>query len=377
MLTLPFAQALTFDDVLLVPGASNIHPNNIDLRTIVAMGIRLEIPILSAAMDTVTESKMAIALAQQGGIGIIHKNLSIDRQASEIGKVKHSALGTTGHQLACQDPRGRLRVGAALGIGSELLHRAKAMIDAQVDLLCLDSSHGHSIGVINALQELRNAYPSIPIIAGNVATYEGAKALCQVGASAIKVGIGPGSICTTRIVTGVGMPQLTAIIEASRACREFNVQCIADGGIKFSGDITKAIAAGADCVMIGSLFAGTEEAPGEMVSCSKGSFKSYRGMGSISAMSKGSKDRYFQDGKDCSKLVPEGVEGQVRYVGPLNNVITQLLGGIRAGMGLVGGKNIHDFQQKARFVQISTAGLRESHTHNVTITKEAPNYYIN
>jgi IMP dehydrogenase len=248
------------------------------------------------------------------------------------------------------------------------------MVDALVDVLCLDSSHGHSRGVLSALRKLREAFPQVPVIAGNVATYQGAKALCQAGASAVKVGIGPGSICTTRIVTGAGMPQITAIAEASRACREFKIPCIADGGIKFSGDLAKAIAAGADSVMIGGLFAGTEEAPGETIFYAGRTFKSYRGMGSLGAMKEGSKDRYFQEGKEGSKLVPEGIEGQVPYKGRLADLVTQLMGGLRAGMGLVGGTDIQDFQRKATFVQISAAGLRESHAHDVMITKEAPNY---
>ena len=483
MLTLPLTQALTFDDVLLVPGASDVHPKDVDLGTQITAGIRLGIPLLSAAMDTVTEGRLAIALAQQGGMGIIHKNLPIDRQADEVDKVKRSESGmitdpivirpdapireaeammakyrisgvpvvengklvgiltnrdlrfetrwelpvrdvmtcknlitvpvgttlqearailqkhriekllvvdelgalrglitvkdiqkSTEYPFSCKDSQGRLRVGAALGVAPDLLDRAKALIDARVDLLCLDSSHGHSQGVLNALRKLREAFPLIPIIAGNVATYQGAKDLCLAGASAVKVGIGPGSICTTRIVTGAGMPQITAILEASRACREFQVPCIADGGIKFSGDIAKAIAAGADCVMIGSLFAGTEEAPGETIFFSGRTFKSYRGMGSMGAMKDGSKDRYFQEGKDNSKLVPEGIEGQVPYKGRMSDLVTQLMGGLRAGMGLVGGRDIRDFQQKAGFVQISAAGLRESHAHDVMITKEAPNY---
>ena len=483
MLTLPLTQALTFDDVLLVPGASDVHPKDVDLGTQITAGIRLGIPLLSAAMDTVTEGRLAIALAQQGGMGIIHKNLPIDRQADEVDRVKRSESGmitdpivirpdapireaeammakyrisgvpvvengklvgiltnrdlrfetrwelpvrdvmtcknlitvpvgttlqearailqkhriekllvvdelgalrglitvkdiqkSTEYPFSCKDSQGRLRVGAALGVAPDLLDRAKALIDARVDLLCLDSSHGHSQGVLNALRKLREAFPLIPIIAGNVATYQGAKDLCLAGASAVKVGIGPGSICTTRIVTGAGMPQITAILEASRACREFQVPCIADGGIKFSGDIAKAIAAGADCVMIGSLFAGTEEAPGETIFFSGRTFKSYRGMGSMGAMKDGSKDRYFQEGKDNTKLVPEGIEGQVPYKGRLSDLVTQLMGGLRAGMGLVGGRDIEDFQRKATFVQISAAGLRESHAHDVMITKEAPNY---
>ena len=269
---------------------------------------------------------------------------------------------------------GRLRVGAALGVGKDMLDRAKALVDAKVDVLCLDSSHGHSKGVIDGLRKLREAFPEVGIIAGNVATYQGAKDLILAGASAVKVGIGPGSICTTRIVTGAGMPQITAVSEASRACREHGVPCIADGGIKFSGDVAKAIAAGADVVMIGGLLAGTEEAPGETIFYQGRTFKSYRGMGSIGAMKEGSKDRYFQEGKDDTKLVPEGIEGQVPYKGRVADLVTQLMGGLRAGIGLVGGASIPDFQQKATFVQITSPGLRESHAHDVMITKEAPNY---
>lgn len=483
MLTLPLVQALTFDDVLLVPGPSEVHPNQVDLATRVTRNVNLTIPILSAAMDTVTEGRLAIALAQQGGMGIIHKNLSIERQAEEVDKVKRSEsgmitnpitirpdapiheaealmakfkisgvpvvensklvgiltnrdlrfetnldllvsermtrqplvtvpVGTTLEQAkvklqqhrvekllvvddngalrglitvkdieksinypnAAKDAMGRLRVGAALGVGKDMLDRAKALVDAKVDVLCLDSSHGHSKGVIDGLRKLREAFPEVGIIAGNVATYQGAKDLILAGASAVKVGIGPGSICTTRIVTGAGMPQITAVSEASRACREHGVPCIADGGIKFSGDVAKAIAAGADVVMIGGLLAGTEEAPGETIFYQGRTFKSYRGMGSIGAMKEGSKDRYFQEGKDDTKLVPEGIEGQVPYKGRVADLVTQLMGGLRAGIGLVGGASIPDFQQKATFVQITSPGLRESHAHDVMITKEAPNY---
>ena len=483
MLTLPLTQALTFDDVLLVPGPSEVHPNQVNLAAKLTREIHLRIPLLSSAMDTVTEGRLAIALAQQGGIGIVHKNLSITAQAEEVDKVKRSEsgmitdpitirpdapireaeammakfkisgvpvvekgklvgiltnrdlrfetnldllvkdrmtkqplvtvpVGTTLEQAkvklqqhriekllvvddegalkglitvkdieksinypnACKDAQGRLRVGAAVGVGKDLLDRAGALVNAQVDVLCLDSSHGHAKGVIEAVRRLKEQFPSTQVIAGNVATYQGAKDLILAGADAIKVGIGPGSICTTRIVTGAGMPQVTAIMEASRACRELGVPCIADGGIKFSGDIAKAIAAGADCIMIGSLFAGTEEAPGETIFYQGRTFKSYRGMGSIGAMKQGSKDRYFQEGKDDTKLVPEGIEGQVPYKGRVADLVTQLLGGLRAGMGLVGGKDIPDFQAKATFVQITGAGLRESHAHDVMITKESPNY---
>lgn len=483
MLTLPLMKALTFDDVLLVPGQSEVHPNGVELGTQLTKTVRLNIPLISAAMDTVTESRMAIALAQMGGLGVIHKNLSIAEQAEEVDRVKRSEsgmitdpitirpdapireaeammakyrisgvpvvekgklvgiltnrdlrfedrwelpvsdlmtkdklvtvpVGTTLEQAkailqkhriekllvvdkkgalkglitvkdieksiaypnACKDGLGRLRVAAAVGVGKDLLDRAKALVDSQVDVLCLDSSHGHSKGVLDAVKQLKKAFPDMPLIAGNVATYQGAKDLAKAGADCVKVGIGPGSICTTRIVTGAGMPQITAIAEASRACREAGIPCIGDGGIKFSGDISKAVAAGANVVMIGSLFAGTDEAPGETIFYQGRTFKSYRGMGSIGAMKKGSADRYFQDGKDTSKLVPEGIEGQVPYKGKLADLVTQLMGGLRAGMGLSGGKDIGDFQKKAAFVEISGAGLRESHAHDVMITKEAPNY---
>ncbi len=483
MLTLPLMKALTFDDVLLQPGYSELHPNAVDLKTRLAGDVHLNIPLVSAAMDTVTESRMAIALAQLGGIGIIHKNLPIERQAEEVDKVKRSEsgmitdpitirpdapirdaealmakfkisgvpvvedgklvgiltnrdlrfetrwdipvreamtkeklvtvpVGTTLEQAkvklqqhriekllvvdekgalkglitvkdieksieypnAAKDAMGRLRVGAAVGVGVDLIARAGALIKAHVDVLCLDSSHGHSKGVLDAVRELKKAYPNTPVIAGNVATYQGAKDLIAAGADCVKVGIGPGSICTTRIVTGAGMPQITAIAEASRACREAGVPCIGDGGIKFSGDVAKAIAAGADLVMIGSLFAGTDEAPGETIFYQGRTFKSYRGMGSLGAMKAGSKDRYFQEGKDDTKLVPEGIEGQVPYKGRMNALVTQLMGGLRAGMGLSGGQSIPDFHKKAVFVEISSAGLRESHAHDVMITKEAPNY---
>ncbi len=483
MLTLPLTQALTFDDVLLVPGYSEVHPNHVDLKTRLTRGVALNIPLVSSAMDTVTESRMAIALAQLGGLGIIHKNLPIARQAEEVDRVKRSEsgmitnpitigpdarigeaealmakfkisgvpvvkdgklvgiltnrdlrfetnlelfvsdrmthqnlvtvpVGTTlmeakailqRHRIekllvvdeagalrglitvkdieksiaypnAAKDQLGRLRVGAALGVGAELLERARALVEAKADVLCLDSSHGHSAAVVESVRRLKAAFPSTQVIAGNVATYDGAKALADAGADCVKVGIGPGSICTTRIVTGAGMPQVTAILEAGRACREAGIPCIADGGIKFSGDIAKAIAAGADAVMIGSLFAGTDEAPGETIFYQGRTFKSYRGMGSIGAMKQGSKDRYFQEGKDDAKLVPEGIEGQVPYKGRMGDLVAQLVGGLRAGMGLSGGKDILDFQAKASFVHISGAGLKESHAHDVMITKEAPNY---
>jgi IMP dehydrogenase len=477
--------ALTFDDVLLLPGFSEVHPNFVDLRTEVCRGIGLNIPILSAAMDTVTESALAIALAQEGGIGVVHKNLSIDAQAAEVDKVKRSeagmivdpvtmrpeqsirealevmkrfkisglpvtdqngrlvgiltnrdlrfesnldrpiselmtkdhlvtvAPGTTLDQAkamlhkhriekllvvengtlkglitvkdiqkqskypnACKDGLGRLRVGGAVGAAGDFIDRAKALIDAKVDLLVLDSSHAHSQGVLDGVSQLRERFPEVRLVAGNVATEKGARALIERGVDGVKVGIGPGSICTTRVVTGAGVPQITAIKDSLAACAEAGVPVIADGGIKFSGDITKAIAAGAHCVMVGSLFAGTEESPGETILYQGRTYKAYRGMGSLSAMARGSADRYFQGEQSLSKLVPEGIEGMVPYKGSLHQVIGQMVGGVRSGMGLTGSATIEDLRTKAEFVRISAAGLRESHAHDVVITKEAPNYWV-
>ncbi len=378
MLTLPLPQALTFDDVLLVPGYSETHPNSIDLSTRLTKGIKLNIPLISAAMDTVTESRLAIAIARMGGVGVIHKNLSIEDQCLEIKKVKTQETSSTSkeveHHSSNFDQRGRLLVGAALGVSPELMERAGALVSLEVDFFCLDSSHGHSLGVIQSIKDLKKKFPSVPLLAGNVATYEGAKALIEAGADCIKIGIGPGSICTTRIVTGAGMPQLTAIAEASRACREKQIPCIADGGIKCSGDISKAIAAGADSVMLGGLFAGTEESPGDTITFEGRTYKSYRGMGSLAAMKAGSKDRYFQENADLNKLVPEGIEGQVPFKGKLEDVVIQLVGGLRAGMGLSGSSNVQDFIMRSQFVQITNAGLKESHAHDVIMAKESPNY---
>ncbi|MFZ9835286.1 MAG: IMP dehydrogenase [Holophagaceae bacterium] len=378
MLTLPLPQALTFDDVLLVPGYSETHPNSIDLSTRLTKGIKLNIPLISAAMDTVTESRLAIAIARMGGVGVIHKNLSIEEQCLEIKKVKTQETPSTSkeveHHSSNFDQRGRLLVGAALGVNPELMERAEALVSHEVDFFCLDSSHGHSLGVIQSIKDLKKRFPSVPLLAGNVATYEGAKALIEAGADCIKIGIGPGSICTTRIVTGAGMPQLTAIAEASRACREKQIPCIADGGIKCSGDISKAIAAGADSVMLGGLFAGTEESPGDTITFEGRTYKSYRGMGSLAAMKAGSKDRYFQENAELNKLVPEGIEGQVPFKGKLEDVVIQLVGGLRAGMGLSGSSNVQDFIMHSQFVQITNAGLKESHAHDVIMAKESPNY---
>jgi IMP dehydrogenase len=481
--------ALTFDDISIVPGFSETHPNEVDLRTRVCRGINLNIPILSAAMDTVTESRLAIALAQEGGIGIVHKNLPYDVQAEEVDKVKrseagmivdpvtmrpdqsiHEALavmarykisgvpvtdaeghlvgiltnrdlrfeedlekkigslmtkenlvtvpeGTTLEQAklllhehriekvlvvdtagnlkglitvkdiqkmmqypnACKDELGRLRVGAAVGASGDYLERAAALVKAKVDLLVLDSSHAHSRGVLDATARLRERFPEVKLVVGNVATAEGTLALIERGADAVKVGIGPGSICTTRVVTGSGVPQVTAIMDCARAAAEHDVPIIGDGGIKFSGDVTKAMVAGAHSVMIGSLLAGTEESPGETILYQGRTFKAYRGMGSLSAMARGSADRYFQDnsgGGSLSKLVPEGIEGMVPHKGSLHQMLPQLTGGLRSGMGLAGCSTIEDLRTKARVVRISPAGLKEGHAHDVVITKEAPNYWV-
>jgi IMP dehydrogenase len=484
--------ALTFDDVLLLPAHSEVHPRDVDLRTKLTDSIGLNIPIVSAAMDTVTESRLAIAMAQQGGLGVIHKNLTIAAQADEVDKVKRSEsgmivdpvtcrpeqkisealdvmarykisgvpvvddrgklvgiltnrdlrfetrldrpistrmtkdhlittpVGTTLEQAkellhehriekllvvdkagnlkglitvkdiqkaikypnAAKDGLGRLRVGAAVGVSKDLLDRARELVRAKVDVLVLDSSHGHSEGVLESLVLLKKRFGSTPIVAGNVATEEGARDLLKRGADAIKVGIGPGSICTTRVVTGAGVPQIHAIRECARATRGTGVPLIADGGIKFSGDITKAIAAGAHIVMVGSLLAGTEESPGETILYQGRTFKAYRGMGSLGAMKAGSSDRYFQESMEAepsangglSKLVPEGIEGMVPYKGSVEALVHQLTGGVRSGMGLTGSRTIEELRSSARMVRVTSAGLRESHAHDVIITKEAPNY---
>ncbi|GLS92234.1 inosine-5'-monophosphate dehydrogenase [Psychromonas marina] len=477
--------ALTFDDVLLVPAHSTVLPNTADLKTQLTQTIQMNIPILSAAMDTVTEARFAIALAQEGGIGFIHKNMSIEVQAEQVRLVKihesgvvaapvtvspETTLGQikelteqhgfagypvveasgelvgiiTGRDVlfetdlakpvsavmtgkadlvtakpntprdeiealmhakriekvlltddnfklkgmitvkdfrkaerkpnACKDELGRLRVGAAVGAGAGNEERIDALVEAGVDVLLIDSSHGHSQGVLDRIKATRASYPDLQIIGGNVATGDGAKALVAAGCSAVKVGIGPGSICTTRIVTGVGVPQITAISDAVEALEGTGIPVIADGGIRFSGDIAKALAAGASCVMMGSMFAGTEESPGEIILYQGRSYKSYRGMGSLGAMSQGSSDRYFQSDNAADKLVPEGIEGRVAYKGKVKEIIHQQMGGVRSSMGLTGCATIHEMNTKAMFVKITSAGMGESHVHDVAITKEAPNY---
>ena len=482
------AFALTFDDVLLKPALSDVLPRDTDVRTTLAGEVALNIPIVSAAMDTVTESKLAIALAQEGGMGIIHKNMSPEEQAREVQRVKKSESGmisdpitvrpeqplsvaleimreyrisglpvierdgrvvgivtnrdlrfetnfsksvsevmtsedlvtvspNTGLEQAkkilhehriekllvvdeegflkglitikdieksrkfpqsCKDGFGRLRVGAAVGVSADTEERVERLVRADVDVIVVDSAHGHSQGVIEAVRRIRSAYAEVTVMAGNVATYEGARSLVDAGVHAVKVGIGPGSICTTRIISGVGVPQLTAIAETSRAVAGTGVRLVADGGIKYSGDMVKALAFGADSVMIGSLFAGTEEAPGDTVLYQGRSYKLYRGMGSLSAMRAGSRDRYFQsESTEPAKLVPEGIEGRVPYKGPLANSIYQLVGGLRAGMGYCGCRTLEELRQRAQFVRITPAGLNESHVHDVVITEEAPNYSVN
>ncbi len=479
-------EGLTFDDVLLVPQRSDVLPSQADVTTRLTRNIALRIPIVSAAMDTVTEAHLAIALAQEGGLGVIHKNMSIEAQAMEVDKVKRSESGmivdpvtvapdapvaaaldlmarfrisgvpvTVGPRLvgiltnrdlrfetrthlpvsdlmtkedlitvpvgttldqareilhehkvekllvvdedfnlkglitvkdiqkqikyphACKDDLGRLRVGAAVGVTDDVVERVAALVEAKVDVVAVDTAHGHTRGVRETVERLRGAFPDLELIAGNVGTYEGAADLIAAGVSAVKVGMGPGSICTTRVVSGAGMPQITAISEAARAAKETETPVIADGGVKFSGDVTKAIAAGASSVMIGSLFAGTDESPGELILRQGRSFKAYRGMGSLGAMKAGSKDRYFQAlESSVEKLVPEGIEGMVPYKGPISAMVQQLVGGLRAGMGYSGCASIRALQEDARFIRISPAGLRESHVHDVTITKEAPNYRL-
>ena len=506
MIETQIPEALTFDDVLLVPAYSEVVPAQASTQTRLTRRITLNTPLLSAAMDTVTESRLAIAMAQQGGLGIIHRNLSIEQQAAEVDKVKRSESGmivdpvtiapddlisdaldvmrrykisgvpvTQGKRLvgiltnrdlrfetrtdipvadvmtkknlitvpvgttleeaelilhehrvekllvvngdyelkglitvkdiqkklkypnASKDEQGRLRAGAAIGATGDYLERAAELIRNKVDALSIDSAHGHSSRVLQAVRDVKARFPDTDLLAGNVATYAGALALIEAGADAVKVGIGPGSICTTRMVTGAGMPQITAISEAARACREHDIPLIADGGIKYSGDLTKAIAAGADSIMIGSLFAGVDESPGETILYQGRSFKAYRGMGSLSAMAQGSGERYFQSTRDLdtspestegvvarersgsnrlAKFVPEGIEGRVPHRGPLEAMVHQLVGGLRSGMGYLGCNTIAELKENARFVRISGAGLRESHVHDVIITREAPNYHV-
>lgn len=369
-------QGLTFDDVLLIPAESHVLPNEVDLSVQLAKNIKLNVPFLSAGMDTVTESAMAIAMALQGGLGVIHKNMTIQDQANEVATVKGVDL-TGNFDKAAVDDQKRLLVAAAVGVTSDTFDRAQALLSAGVDAIVIDTAHGHSAGVLRKIKEIRDHFPDATLIAGNVATGEGAAALYDAGVDVVKVGIGPGSICTTRVVAGVGVPQITAIYDAAAVARKYGKTIIADGGIKYSGDIVKALAAGGNAVMLGSMFSGTTEAPGEIFEDNGTKYKSYRGMGSMAAMSQshGSSDRYFQGGvNEANKLVPEGIEARVEYKGDVTDIIFQLVGGLRSGMGYTGAPDIQILIDNAQFVQISNAGLVESHPHDVQITRAAPNY---
>ena len=369
-------KGLTFDDVLLIPAESHVLPNEVDLSTQIAKNLKLKVPFISAGMDTVTEASMAIAMALQGGLGVIHKNMSIQAQAGEVANVKSVVLNSMMSHAAVDDQK-RLLVAAAVGVTSDTFERAEALFKAGADAIVIDTAHGHSAGVLRKIAEIRDHFPNETLIAGNVATGEGTRALFEAGVDVVKVGIGPGSICTTRVVAGVGVPQITAIYDAASVAREFGKAIIADGGIKYSGDIVKALAAGGNAVMLGSMLSGTTEAPGEVYEDNGKKYKSYRGMGSVGAMaqSHGSSDRYFQGGvNEANKLVPEGIEARVEYKGDVSDVIFQMVGGLRSGMGYVGAGDIQTLINQAQFVQITNAGLRESHPHDVQITKEAPNY---
>ncbi len=367
------AEGYTFDDLLLVPSYSEVVPIQVKLETKLTKKITLSIPVLSAAMDTVTESKMAIALAKLGGLGIIHKNMSIEDQVNDILAVKNASFT---EEDATKDELGKLRVGAAVGVSKNTLERIDALVLAGVDIIAVDSAHGQSKGVIDTIRSIRAKYPDLDIIGGNIVTAQAAIDLIYAGATCLKVGVGPGSICTTRVVAGVGVPQLSAINDVYSVTKQYKIGIIADGGIKLSGDIPKALAAGADCVMLGSLLAGCSESPGEIFIQDGIQYKTYIGMGSLTAMQRGSSDRYFQGGvKELNKLVPEGIEASVLYKGPINDVIYQMMGGLRSGMGYCGCKTIEDMKQNARFMKITNAGLKESHPHDVKNMKSSPNYH--
>ena len=369
-------KGLTFDDVLLIPAESHVLPNEVKLDTKLAPNLQLHIPLISAGMDTVTEGNMAIAMAENGGLGVIHKNLSIEVQVEEVKKAKGKTVDPNLPHPAVDD-QGRLLAAAAVGVTSDTFERAESLLEAGADAIVIDTAHGHSAGVLRKIKEIREHFPNATLIAGNVATGEGTAALFVAGVDVVKVGIGPGSICTTRIVAGVGVPQITAIYDAASVAQKYGKKIIADGGIKYSGDVVKALAAGGNAVMLGSMFSGTTEAPGTIFTNEGKQFKSYRGMGSVGAMSQqhGSSDRYFQGGvNEANKLVPEGVEALVPYKGDVSNIIYQIDGGLRAGMGYVGASTIEELIENSQFVQITNAGLRESHPHDVQMAKEAPNY---
>lgn len=366
--------ALTFDDVLLVPQYSEITPDMADVSTKLTNTFKMNVPFLSAAMDTVSEHKLVTALALAGGLGVIHKNMSIADQAKEVEMVKNYELDNEKNKKALIDKKGRLCVGAAIGVTADMMDRVHALMDAGVDVFVLDSAHGDSKNIINAIKNLRLEYSSMELIAGNVATYEGALDLMKAGASAVKVGMGPGSICTTRIIAGIGVPQLQAVMDCARASKEMNVPIIADGGIKYSGDVVKALAAGANTVMLGGLFATCEEAPGDIFESNGKKYRTYRGMGSIEAMAKGSTDRYFQTGH--KKFVAEGVQGIVEVKTTVEELVFQLVGGLKAGMGYCGSKDIPTLQEKGTFIKITNNALLESHPHDISIDKGEPNYSV-
>ncbi|WP_279083269.1 IMP dehydrogenase [Lactobacillus apis] len=369
-------EGLTFDDVLLIPAESHVLPNEVNLHTELAPNLKLKIPLISAGMDTVTEGAMAIAMALQGGLGVIHKNMSINAQAGEVTNVKNVIVPSDVSKAAV-DENNRLLVAAAIGVTSDTFERAEALLENGADAIVIDTAHGHSAGVLRKIKEIRDHFPNVTLIAGNIATGDAARALFDAGVDVVKVGIGPGSICTTRVVAGVGVPQITAIYDAATAAREYHKPIIADGGMKYSGDIVKALAAGGNAVMLGSMLSGTTEAPGEIFESDGEKYKTYRGMGSVGAMAQahGSSDRYFQGGvNEANKLVPEGVEARVEYKGDVSDIIFQIIGGLRSGMGYVGASTISELIENAQFVKITNAGLRESHPHDVQITKKAPNY---
>ena len=369
-------KGLTFDDVLLIPAESHVLPNEVDLSTQLADNLKLHIPLISAGMDTVTEGPMAIAMALQGGLGVVHKNMSIQAQAGEVANVKSVVVPASATKAAVDD-QNRLLCAAAVGVTSDTFERAEALLKAGADAIVIDTAHGHSAGVLRKIKEIRDHFPDVTLIAGNVATGEATAALFDSGVDVVKVGIGPGSICTTRVVAGVGVPQITAIYDAATVAREYGKPIIADGGIKYSGDVVKALAAGGNAVMLGSMLSGTTEAPGEVFEDQGKKYKAYRGMGSVGAMAQahGSSDRYFQGGvNEANKLVPEGIEARVEYKGDVSDIVFQIDGGLRSGMGYVGAPDIPTLINNAQFVQITNAGLRESHPHDVQITKAAPNY---
>lgn len=375
-MSLKIREALTFDDVLLVPKESDILPKDVNLERKLTKKITLKIPLISSPMDTITEHKMAIAMALCGGLGVVHKNMPLEMQAKEVEAVKNFNE-IENKNLSSVDKNGKLLVAAAIGISEDRYKRIEKIIEAGVDIIVIDTAHGHSQNVLKAIKEIKKLYSDIDVIAGNIATSEGAKALIDAGVDAIKIGIGAGSICTTRIIAGIGVPQLTAILDASQIAKKNNVGSIADGGIKYSGDIVKAFAVGADAIMAGGLFSSTYEAPGDVIIIDGKKYKPYRGMGSVGAMIQGSKDRYFQSEViNKSKFVPEGIEGVTEYKGHVADVVYQIIGGVRAGMGYVGAKNIDELQEKAEFVKITNQGLAESHVHDVKITSKAPNYWL-